>query len=189
MSKIEIIYPFVDQSIKDLFYCLFPDKADKKVLKVINTLHVSTDFFDLEAVIIGQSHYLTFSFEKGIMTELMACVDSYPDVLLGARGKEIEQSPATLDFYDHHYTFHANIFELNEGPSGELEAFDLFYDHCKMKNSAIEYLFETPGSYAYEAKTAIAAHVSTDNSFEIQTLHLYPNEACGIITHTSLRKI
>lgn len=189
MSKMQIVHPFVDQSVNDLHYCLFAAKADRQALKVIKQLHISTDFFDLEAAIIGESHYLTFSNGTEIMTELMACIDFSPDTLISAKGSAIMQHPFTLNFDDHCYAFHAKIFDLNEIPAAALEAFELFYHNCSLNDRTIEHRFEMPSSSGYEAKTAIAVDIPAPTTLDIQTLHLYPNESRGIATCTRLHKV
>lgn len=188
MSKTHIVHPFVDQSIDDLHYCLFTGQADRRVLKVIAQMSVSTESFDLTAAIIGESHYLTFSCGAEIMTELLACIDFSPDTLISAKGNAIMRHPFTYEFDDHHYTFQANIFDLNETHAAPLTSFELFYQTCALKDRTLEHCFEMPRASIFEAKTAIAVNVPMPHTLDIQTLHLYPNESRGIVTCTRFHK-
>ncbi|WP_366141272.1 DUF2617 family protein [Sulfuricurvum sp.] len=189
MSKTHIMHPFVDQSINDLHYCLFTGKANPHVLKVIKQMRISTEFCTLEAAIIGESHYLTFSCGTEIITELMACIDFSPDTLLGAKGTAIIQHPFAFKFDDHRYAFQAKIIDLQEISSAPLEAFELFYNRCALQDRALEHRFEMPCSSMFEAKTSIAMDIPTPDTLDIQTLHLYPNESRGILTFTRFHKV
>jgi len=187
MNSLVTLEDYVDQSIRDLHYNVFSGSVEKETFNVIKSAEYTTDIAKITALIIGESHCINIDVGSHSLTEVLAgVVPKAKDIMATALSDEIFKKDVSLKLDDISYRFSAHKIDLKIVDEN-LVAFEDFYSNALIRNRAIEHIFEMPIVYEYEAKTAIAIE-EIENTLHIQTLHLYPNEATGVITLTTVYK-
>ena len=178
---------YVNQSMKDLHYNVFRGYPEENAFNVIKSQVYNAKIAKITALIIGESHCINIDIGSSSLTEVLACViPSNKTFLRTATSDDIFEHETLLTLKDIHYAFEAHKVDLNRIDQ-KLLAFNAFYEHASKDALAFEHVFEMPTHFQYEAKTAIAV-LQDDKKLSIQTLHLYPNEATGVVTLTTIVK-
>ena len=184
---------YIDQSAKELRLNLVDGQLDKAPLSVLITDNKILGYIDIEAGIIGASHFVTFKFnDKDIFNEVFACIelpDSGDRCFVGKVFNKTEPIKYfTKDVFS--YEFISEVLDWNEDTEKKYKIFENEVEKSSNDKGKIglTYVFPSRENDRFQAKTEVNIY-ETNDAIVVETLHAYPNEDKCVFTKSTIRSI
>ena len=184
------ILKYQDQSSKALMLQLVQGAVDKKLLTVLCTGSIKVPYGNINAGIIGASHYLEFvDFDgKVLFTEVFACVDIGSDNQVYS-GDLRDASSIRKHFDNLTYDFKSRAYGWDRGEVNFLKLTELVDKSINQFQFGLQFSFPCEDQLEFPPVTLV--HVKADPiklDVEVRTIHAYPNEGVLVFTETKLQQ-
>ncbi len=185
---------YVDQSAQELRLNLVDGQLDKTPLSVLITDNIVLGSIDIEAGIIGASHFVSFSFKdvKYTFNEVFACIELSDSSDKCFVGKVFDKTEPIKYFIKDvfSYEFTSEILDWNMNTQKKYLNFENEVEKSSndKRRIGLTYLFPSTKNDKFEAKTQVNVH-KTNGAIVVKTLHAYPNEDKCVFTKTTLRSM
>ncbi|ACL02494.1 conserved hypothetical protein [Desulfatibacillum aliphaticivorans] len=179
--------PYVDMSASDLRLTLLADPVDAACFHVLEAERLEANGLELEARIIGASHWITFRTPQNCVHELFSCHEAVNGKVLSQYGplKAPFGPVESLVMDEMEYSFHYRIAglkaldpEAREIREAALQAAD--------RDRQTGLIYDFPAQDGLPAPQTIVWACLDPGLLKLATIHSYPNEEALVITHTRI---
>jgi len=182
---------YIDQSANELRLNIVEGYLNKEPLNVIIEKKMVIDTLEVEAGIIGASHFVTVQCKNSTISEVLACLELKncgEESFISKISHNSTQKLFKKENYE--YEFSSEILDWSDESSIRYSNFEKLVKQSELKNDciALSYLFPTKIKHEYEAKTEVVVSYNK-KILEIRTLHAYPNENKIVFTKTNIKEI
>jgi hypothetical protein len=182
---------YIDQSAKELRLNLVDGQLDKAPLSVLITDKNILGSIDIEAGIIGASHYISFKFgNKNIFNEVFACIELPNSGDKCFVGKVFNRTEPIKYFTKgvFSYEFTSEVLDWNTGTQ---QKYTLFENEVEKSSNdkrkiGLTYIFPSTENDKFKAKTEVNVY-EVNGAIVVETLHAYPNEDKCVFTKSTVK--
>ena len=179
--------PYVDMSARDLRLTLLADPVDAMGFHVLEAEKMKAWNLEVEARIIGASHWVTFRTPHVGVHELFSCHNVREGRVVKQYGP-LSQSlgPVDLLLFDQlEYSFQWRAVSLRSNDPEATEIRDSALQ-AKEREGHIGLIHDFPSKTSLPAPRTIVWACLEPGLFQIATIHSYPNEDSLVITRTRI---
>ncbi len=180
---------YIDQSAMDLRLHLFEGKLPRDQLRILVSDVYKTEYFNIEAGIIGASHFLTSSSKEGCINEVFACqtIETKIPAVFNGPLKNLHKTVSYTLHGGMEYCFKSEILKLNE--KSTIEKLTWIRDHAMQARNlpaelGMRHQF-TPLNGA-SPETILWLSPTSTTEIKILTAHSYPNEGNVVLTTSEI---